>query len=287
MFDDRFQFQKERLDRLRDQTLVNEIEYWPEIGSTNTRGIERCRNETISQPVLIVAERQTAGRGRGRNQWWAAPGALTFSLILPESLIELPIEHIPKLSLTLGLAISECLSGLNPSLKAKVKWPNDVLIDNRKVCGMLVEVPQLETSDSINLRTRDQDSRVFVAGIGLNVNNSLQPAPAEIRSMATSLLDSSGETFNLQQVLQSVLESIGKWIDRLSRHPQSILDEWPAYCALTGQTVAIQLVDRDVSGTCVGIDQHGGLLLNTGDQVESFYGGVIGSSTLTRHLEKR
>lgn len=287
MFDDRFQFQQERLERLCDQTLVSEVEYWPEIGSTNTRAIERCRNETISKPVLIVAERQTAGRGRGRNQWWAAPGALTFSLILPESRIGLPIEHIPKLSLTLGLAISECLSKLDESLHAKVKWPNDVHINSRKVCGMLVEVPQREPSDTLDSRNQSQDARVFIAGIGLNVNNSLQSAPAEVSSMATSLLDSCGETFNLQHVLQAALGSIGKWIERLSNQPQAILDEWPNYCALTGRTVAIQLVDREVSGTCVGIDPHGGLLLDTGDQVESFYGGVIGSSTLSRNLERR
>ena len=100
------QFTDADLDHILKSTFVERIEFHPAIESTNQRALELAQGSTIGGPLLVLAESQTNGRGRGTNRWWAETGALTFTLLLDT---RLPQRHLPQASLTVGLAVGEAI----------------------------------------------------------------------------------------------------------------------------------------------------------------------------------
>jgi biotin-(acetyl-CoA carboxylase) ligase len=147
------------LARLSASGLVAGIDFHESLGSTSDRALGLAAEGAIALPHLVLAQRQTAGRGRGANRWWAADGALTFSLVLAAPPDRLPPDRWPQVALVAGLAVCDALRSLAPAAELRVKWPNDVFLAGRKVCGILSEsVPGW----------RDR----LVVGIGVNVNNS-------------------------------------------------------------------------------------------------------------------
>lgn len=268
------------LQPLTRHRLARQIEFFAELDSTNNYALQLCRDHQLLEPHLIVAQRQWAGRGRGANSWWAEPGALTFSLAIPATVLDLPIEHLPKFSLTTGLAISESLQRLIPQASLGLKWPNDVYLNGRKVCGVLIEVPQ--GTDSALGAAADTKQPALIVGIGVNVNNSIAHAPPDLQSTAVALCDVTLRRFSLRDVLQELLLSIETRLDDLRDHPQRVLDRWQQLCLLTGQTIQLTLESEQVTGVCRGINAQGGLVLETAAGTKSLYGGVIGSQTLPR-----
>jgi BirA family biotin operon repressor/biotin-[acetyl-CoA-carboxylase] ligase len=179
------------------------LEYHEELTSTSDRALALARGEAVIAsggslvtPLLVIAERQTAGRGRGANRWWSSDGALTFSLIVGEEAGEI-IEsaNSPRLSLAVAESVRAGLDELIPGSEVSVKPPNDVLIGGRKACGVLIETPAVSP-------------RRCVIGIGLNVNNSLQEAPPEIAERAIALVDVKGEQLDRTTVLITILRRL-------------------------------------------------------------------------------
>src|SRR5205823_9209981 len=127
------------LSRIANSGLVARIDYHESIGSTSDRAIEIGALDEAELPLLVLAERQTAGRGRGANRWWSADGALTFSLVLEAPRERLPPARWPQVALAAGIAVCEALQGLAPRAEPRVKWPNDVYLAGGKICGILCE----------------------------------------------------------------------------------------------------------------------------------------------------
>src|SRR5262245_48689583 len=98
-------------DRIRRETLVRQVEFHQEIGSTNTRALELVAAEHLI-PLLVLADRQTAGRGRGKNRWWSGEGALTFSLVIDAAAAGISANRWPNVSLAAGLAVAETVASL-------------------------------------------------------------------------------------------------------------------------------------------------------------------------------
>lgn len=265
-------FSPDDLDRLRRETFVGAIDYHPQLGSTNDRALELAGDLDSEFPLLVLTESQTAGRGRGSNQWWASEGALTFSIMLATDVATLPTERWPQVSLTVGLAISEALEsllarGVPPTSQTtlppvQLKWPNDVYVEGRKICGVLVEVP------------RTKKKRLLV-GIGINVNNSLATAPDELQQRATSLLDLTGRPLPLTDVLVEVLKRLEQRLNPTKLWNAEAAAGWRKRCFLTDKTLRIDNGTRQSTGTCAGIDDQGALLLNVNDQQEKHLAGVI------------
>lgn len=254
------------LDRIGRETFVSHIDFHEEIGSTNSRALALA-SETKTYPTLVLAERQTAGRGRGNNQWWAGDGGLTLSLLLKCTDYAIPANRSPLISLTAGLAVAEALSSFMPGSDVRLKWPNDVFLNSRKMCGILLE-------------TASNQSGVIVVGIGVNVNNSLAQAPPELRSIATSLTDVTGHKFDLTTVLIYVLQWLAKYLTLVSSDVSELADMWRNRCFLQGRTVQIQMgqlgagSDR-FTGVCQGIDDDGALLLQTENGLVRCISGVV------------
>lgn len=245
---------------LQANTFVRDVEHHAEIPSTNSRAIELA-GEDRPTPLLVLAKMQTAGRGRGDNRWWSAEGALTFSLLLDAAQLHLPADRWPRVSLAAGVAVCEAVQSLLPASAVGLKWPNDVHLDRRKVCGILVETPPR--------------SGRLVVGVGLNVNNSLAHAPDDVRVRATSLYDSAEIEFDPHDTLVRVLRRIEENLKLLATNDALLAQKWRALSVLTGRFVELELGSRHVSGRCLGIDEEGALLLETSVGPERFFAGVV------------
>ncbi len=266
------QFSPTDLERIVAETFVAHVDHHQEIGSTNDRALELTRQDDALYPLLVLAETQTSGRGRGSNLWWSSSGALTFSVLLATEAAGLPTERWPQVSLTVGLAVCEALEELlargvpttsHATLpEVKLKWPNDVYLEDRKICGILVEVP------------RGRPGRLLL-GIGINVNNSVDKAPAELQSTATSLSDLTGRQYRLTDVLVLVLQQLSKRIEPAELWNAQILAGWRQRCLLTGQKIQVDLGEQQTSGTCRGIDDDGALLVDVGKKTERCLAGVV------------
>jgi BirA family biotin operon repressor/biotin-[acetyl-CoA-carboxylase] ligase len=256
------EFSSADVERIRSGNFVREIEVHSEIGSTNDRAAERALEPSLPCPCLILAARQTAGRGRGANAWWSAPGALTFSLVLEPRRIGLVTERLPQVALASGLAVCEVVGELLPKSPIGLKWPNDVFLSGRKVSGILIEAPS-----GVSGR--------LVAGIGLNVNNAFAGASDELRRTAVSMIDIAGQPLDRTAVLLAVLERLDTWLRLLAVDECAVFDRWRRYCILTGKRVRLRAGDRDVEGRCGGIDDDGRLLLSTPQGAEPHRSGTI------------
>ncbi len=251
----------EELARLEAALEGVEIEYHAQLDSTNNRGLEVARKETLGGPRLIFTEEQTAGRGRGANQWWSASGSLTFSLLVPGDRIVPPTEW-PRLSLASGLAVCEVLEALAPAALVGLKWPNDVFLGGKKICGILIEsvvTPQ----------------PCLIVGIGLNVNNSFRSAPAELQATATSLVDELHLPQDRLAILVSLIKHWQRRQTELQLSRASVAAAWQRYCVLTGQVVRVDQPAGNFTGRCTGIDDYGALLVLTESGLERVMAGTV------------
>lgn len=253
------------VSRLKTETFLRNVEIHEELGSTNDRAIELSHADVAPElPLLIWARRQTAGRGRGANRWWAMDGALTFTVMLDANQLDLPRERWSLMSLAVGLAVSAAIQDLIPHAEIGVKWPNDVYLFGRKVCGILVEVPSI------------QAGRIIV-GIGINVNNSASLADRDLQQKATALCDISVREWKLELVLLQVLKQLELHLQRLVHQDPTLPEAWDQQCFLRSKVVTHVIGDRKVKGICQGVGPDGALLLLTDAGLVRLFGGVIES----------
>jgi len=200
--------------------------------------------------TVVTAETQTAGRGRRGRVWADAPGAsLLMSIVLRTSL---PIARWPTLSIAAGVAVAEALQGA-ARLDARLKWPNDVLVDDRKIAGVLLE--------------RHGDA--VILGIGLNVTRAA--VPGELVDRATSIED-AGARVERDALLVAVAERVGTWRDRLEREGfEPLRARWTALAARLGCRVTADGID----GIARGLDHDGALILETGTGLARIVAGDV------------
>ncbi len=207
-------------------------------GSTNDDVREAARGGAAAG-LVVAAERQDAGRGR-RGAAWVCPAGegLAFSVLLRPSEKK---ALWPRLSLAAGLAVSEALDRFG--VFAEVKWPNDLWIGGRKVCGILVEAGE----------------DFVVVGVGINVG--VREFPATLEDSATSLAIQRGEPPARAAVLAAVLERLQVWEPCIGGRFDELLLNLRERCALTGKRVRMTCADRILTGEMAGIGDGGELLL--------------------------
>jgi len=224
-----------------------EIIHLAETESTNSRAKELAGRGT-PEGTIVLAERQTLGRGRRGRSWFSpAGGGLYLSLVLRP---EVSPAEAPKLTLITAVAVCDVLVPYLPS-PPRVKWPNDILVDGRKIAGILTEIST--EPDAIDY---------VVVGLGINVNVPARQFPKEIRERATSILVETGKTHSRTVILRSFLEHFeGTYaLFREGRFPL-ILNRWKDYAGATGRHVRVDQVGRTLSGEIQDIDENGFLLL--------------------------
>ena len=250
------------LQRIYLETFIRKVEFHSKLPSTNDRAMILANEADVTLPLLVLCEQQTAGRGRGGNRWWSSDGALTFSLVVAAApLATWPNQPTP-VSLSAGIAVCETLAELALFEKIGLKWPNDVYLEGKKVCGILTESPSPKSGR-------------LVIGIGINVNNSLRTAPAELQSSATSLFEESGEQFELTDLLVRTIQHLEHQIESLRRNDTHLVKSWQQFCLLQGRSVSLNLGSEQVTGICSGIDAEGHLILQTESGPQHFSNGVV------------
>ena len=230
-----------------------ELDVVPETGSTNADLAAAARDGAVSGTVL-VAGHQVQGRGRLDRTWTAAPGAsLAISVLLrPPSAI--PQKRWTWLPLMTGLAVAEALVG-SAGVQAELKWPNDVLIGGRKVCGILAE--------------RVGDAVVIGMGINTRLGEEELPVPT-----ATSLR-LAGAVIADPELVLAVLDRLGAWYLRWLAGAD-LGPALAARCCTIGREVRMELpAAAPVRGVAVGIDVDGRLLVRTGEVVRPFSAGDV------------
>lgn len=256
-------FTKRDLARIEAESFVQTIEYHRELPSTSDRAQQRAKaGQAYSPPLLILTEMQTAGRGRNMNRWWSTPGALTFSLLCDLSDLKCSRECLPQVSLVTALAVCAGLRKLDHRSEFRLKWPNDVYIMKRKVAGILLEPVPL-------------DPHGLVVGIGINVNNSLNTAPPDVRAVGTSMCDVHDERYELTTALIHVLNQLAAHYAKFAKGWLRLKHEWGPYCLLSGRTVCVTTGERQISGLCHGIDLDGALIVQNDEGRQRLYSGSV------------
>ena len=228
-------------------------------GSTNDHA-RRLALAGAPHGTVVVAEQQTAGRGRQGRVWSAPTGrALTLS-----ALVRLPAARLEPLPLAVALAVCEACEAVAP-VGCRIKWPNDVWIDGRKVAGVLIEGRPLDGW--------------AVIGIGLNVNTAQDEFPEELRGSAVSLRIAAGRQIERDAALDALLTRLADWVARLD-DPVAVAAAFRERDVLHGERIAWGAGDARREGEARGIDDDGALVVFTdaGERVRLDAGEV--------HLEK-
>lgn len=236
---------------------------WPvtvhhSIDSTNAEAL-RSIERGVTAPFVIVAERQTAGRGR-RGRKWVSPFAenIYYSLVLR---MDGGMRQLEGLSLVVGLAVLSALRGLGIS-NAGLKWPNDVLVANKKIAGILLELVG-DPADVCHV----------VLGIGINVNMKLAN---EVDQAWTSLALESGAAINRNVLVSALNESLLKYLELHEAMGFSAIQaEWEQNHLWQGREVSLIAGVHQVDGTVIGIDQQGALRMSVYGEEKVFSGGEL------------
>jgi BirA family biotin operon repressor/biotin-[acetyl-CoA-carboxylase] ligase len=246
------------LSRLRPAIKPFRVYWFPRLRSTSDHAARLRKAGRLYAPAAVLTSRQIAGRGRGANTWWSAPGGLTVTFALPVH-ERLPPQELP---LVAGLALREAAVELTGKADILLKWPNDLLFNDRKLAGLLCE----------------RVSNVDLVGIGLNVNVDPTDAPKTLRTQITSLLQISGKPFDMSDVLISVARHLHQKVRRRLEMPFSVFArEYSRHDALAGKivTIAGNGEERAVTGRCEGIDHTGRLLIRQGTKVLPIIAGMV------------
>lgn len=248
------------LERLLDESFIREIDFRRECASTNDLALLPSPDRQL--PTLVLTDSQTGGRGRGSNQWWARDGALTFSLRLEPSEFSIAHENWPLVSLTTAIAVADTLAEFAPGQKVGLKWPNDVFLNGRKICGILVEPPRGSTSE-------------LVIGVGINVANSLSEAPDEVRAIATSIYDETDTDYSPSDVLLNFLQRLEVLLRELGSASLNLKERWQQQCTLSGQRISLESGTHEIIGLCHGISENGAINVETDGVIRPWFGGIV------------
>ncbi|MCK5553721.1 MAG: biotin--[acetyl-CoA-carboxylase] ligase [Deltaproteobacteria bacterium] len=239
---------------LGTQLLGKKIHVFDELDSTNLEAYRMAR-EGGEEGEVVVADRQLRGKGRLGRQWLSPPGVnLYVSIILRPPIV---VRNAPLITLMAAIATVKATKGIS-GLQPQIKWPNDLLINNKKVAGLLNE-----------MKCKAGKVEFIVLGIGINVNMTLEVVPEEMRSTATSLREELGYDISRVEFLSALLREVEREYQAfLTGEPGRILRQWEEFSQMVGKFVEMRSFNEVIRGKVKGIDSNGSLLLSTPDGSE-------------------
>ena len=230
------------------ETFTPQILRFDSLASTNLEAARRA-SEGAAEGLCVVAREQTAGRGRLRRQWVSPKGAgLYFSILLRP---QFELSSWPLLTLMASVAVHDALLEAC-ALETDIKWPNDILANEKKLCGILAET--VETSDG----------RAVVVGIGINLTE--YSFPKELELMATSVETAGGGRHESETLLADLIVVLGKHYEVLKQTngPETIIREWCARSSYgEGKLIRVRENNESFVGTTRGLERDGALRVET------------------------
>lgn len=241
--------EKQELDSILANLNLGDVRFFDSIGSTNDEALAWAKNGARDLS-LVVADEQTLGRGRLDRPWFTPPKtALAFSLIMSPSQTEKPL--LSRIVGLAALALTDVLQTLN--LEPQIKWPNDVLLNGRKLAGILIEATWSEDEVSS-----------LVIGMGVNIAKAAVPSTDILGFPATSLENMLGYVPDRKVILHAILANIIALRPHLGT--DSFMSSWEKMLAYNGRQVRVEMGgEKSVSGRIIGLESDGSLRLKDDD----------------------
>ncbi|MCX7773207.1 MAG: biotin--[acetyl-CoA-carboxylase] ligase [Clostridia bacterium] len=237
---------------LKTSLFGHELHYYPEVDSTNTL-LKRLASEGAPHGTVVIADCQTAGRGRLGRTWMSSPGlGVWMSLLLRP-----PLHPTEVQSLTLAAAVAVCRALETLTIKnVGIKWPNDILIGGKKVCGILTE-----------LSAEIERVSWVVLGIGINVNHTIDDFPAELRVTATSLgLEQKGESLDRSRLAAAILNAAEEVYEGFLQNGSAwMTEEWKKRSSTLGKRVRLLSPQGEENAVAIDVTPDGKLIVKKED----------------------
>jgi len=235
--------------------IGQQVFYYPRVTSTNAFAKENLKDDNkklkFQEGAVIVAEVQSEGRGRLGRSWYSPSGGIWLTIILFPNLEP---AYISRITLMTAVALVQSIKSLY-RISVQIKWPNDILSGNQKVCGILTEM--IAESDRINH---------ILVGIGVNANIKREYFPEDIREQSISLQEILGERISRIKLVQELLENFERYYDRLQKKQFApILEEWKENAHTLGKNVTIESGGQTISGQAVDLTSEGALIIRKKD----------------------
>jgi BirA family biotin operon repressor/biotin-[acetyl-CoA-carboxylase] ligase len=231
--------------------------YTEEVDSTNS--VLLANSDFDIHGTVLLSEYQTKGRGRKERVWESLSGVnLTFSILIKDNL---PERKINLITFVAAIAVAQSLENLY-QLDVSLKWPNDVLVDSKKIAGIMIE-----SSSKGNKISK------IVVGIGVNVNQPNFPGKFEIPP--TSVRKEFHDNVSRERLLCDILNNFENSFNSLAKNPKKILDDWRDRCKMIGEKIKIVEDEKIRNGVFEDINDDGFIILKTGDKRELIHFGDV------------
>lgn len=246
---------------LSTEVIGKKIVVYKEVDSTNRRAIELAEKGE-DEGTVIISETQSKGRGRLGRSWLSPLGVGIYLSIILRPKIP-PKESFLIVFLT-GIAVIESIKKVT-SLSPTLKWPNDILVNDKKIGGILIE-----------MKSKKDKIDYLVDGIGVNVNTDTSLFPKEIQEKSTSLKKVIGKDIDRNRLIKKILYFFEKWyLEYINKGKDKILREYHKYANIMGRLVRVNELKRSIEGTVIGINENGLLLLKVNNKIEKISSGDI------------
>jgi len=253
--------------RLIGKPIGNSIHFFKEVDSTNDIAFQRALGGA-DEGTVVIAESQTRGKGRLKRQWQSPPGCNLYTSIILRP--EIAPIFAPQITLTTGVAVADLLSLYCPG-NVTLKWPNDVQIRGKKVCGILTEM-----SASVAYKVD-----FIIVGIGINVNIERSGFDEAFRHIATSLKEEVGSEISRLDLIVKLFDNLEHLYTTLRMEGfGSIKDMWLKYSDMVGKQIRVVFNDSVQAGEVHGIDDFGALIIS--DENEVIRRIIAGDATIVK-----
>ncbi|MEN6623401.1 MAG: biotin--[acetyl-CoA-carboxylase] ligase [Smithella sp.] len=240
--------------KLVGNLIGHKLYYYQEIDSTNDEAY-RLGSAGAPEGAVVFADSQTQGKGRMQRVWHSPAGSNIYtSLVLRP---HFPPGKAPQISLVAGVAVAELLEQYCPG-KIELKWPNDVLVKGRKICGILAQ-----------MKTVGEEIDFVIVGIGINVNIRQNQFPAELQEIATSLIEETGQEISRRELIINLYENFEKWYKTLLENDfDTVKKKWLSFSPMIGKNVQIKFQNEKIIGKALGLADDGSLIIFTAAEEE-------------------
>ncbi len=241
-------------------SLTHHLVIFDQVDSTNLQA-KKLLYSNAQHGTIVIAEEQTRGRGRLRRSWHSPKGGLYFSVILRELP---PTESFPLYGLLAACVINESLKQLT-DLRFSLKWPNDVLLGEKKVSGILSEFI-VDGSCPLGI----------IVGVGINLNSRIEEFPAELQASATTILSETEQESSLEDLLVAIISRLDWWLQSDPRL-EKVVQVYKRICGTIGRLVSADFQGHMITGTAVDVASDGSLIVEdaSGKRVFIDFGDIV------------
>tara|TARA_B100000575_G_scaffold287537_1_gene286060 strand:- start:231 stop:1019 length:789 start_codon:yes stop_codon:yes gene_type:complete len=235
---------------LKTKSFGRHIEYFQKLDSTNKEAKNIIDESKIKSGSIIITDFQYDGKGRNKKKWYASSGkSITFSLIFKP---EFELKKINLLSLVVGIAIANTMKKLN--VDAKLKWPNDIFINDKKCGGILIES-----------KISKNKIKYLIIGIGININENQYEFDSSLENIVTSLYIEKGSPIQRELIVAYILNELEKLIETLNhKNSKNIIDKWKKLCGHINKKVNFLYNKKPEIGIFKDINDNGEAIIEIG-----------------------